>query len=456
MRQLVLFHMLPRTSRLITTVVLLLATSCQAQFQKFGLDGDTVFSIRMYGMKLYAGTQRGAFVRDLFSPDGTWKAIGLTGKRIRAIYPHDYGPIGYAVTSGIEHPIGDFDSALTYCTFNADTAWVPTDTGMDRTRFRYVGSADGFPSPLICGETFVTTGTTLYRRGGPVWEPVLDMGVSKLNVVRTRETGLTTGMVIVGGETAIFAPFIKFSSDKGATWEDASIPYHGDDACYAFAFDPSDTARMYAGMEGSVLVSTDRGKSWPTSGLSGTPYYFFAMAADFVSTYAGGAASVGPGHFGLYRSIDKGNNWSPISITDSLGGILSLEMIPTAIPEVNALVIGTMGSGVHLYTGPPVSVPPSPTPVAFKLDQNYPNPFNPSTNIAYTVGGVGLQASGFRDVRLVVYDLLGREVAVLVDERKAPGSHSIEFDGTGLSSGVYFYRLTAGPNIQSRKMVLMK
>jgi hypothetical protein len=95
-------------------------------------------------------------------------------------------------------------------------------------------------------------------------------------------------------------------------------------------------------------------------------------------------------------------------------------------------------------------------PAGFRLDQNYPNPFNPSTRIAYTVGGVGNQESGFSDVRLVVYDVVGREVAVLVNEHKAPGTYSTQFDGTGLSSGVYFYRLTAGPNIQSRKMVLMK
>jgi hypothetical protein len=456
MRQFVLFQILPRVSKLVVAALILLGSLCQAQFQKFGLTGDTVFSLRAYGMRLYAGTQRGAFVRDLFSVDTTWKAIGLKGKRIRAIYPHDYGPIGYAVTSGIEHPIGDPDSALTYCTFNSDTAWAPTDTGMDRTRFRYVGSADGFPSPLICGETFVTTGTTLYRRGGPVWEPVLDMGVSKLNIVRTRETGLTTGMVFVGGETAIFSPYIKFSSDKGDTWGDAKIPYHGDDACYAFAFDPADTSRMYAGMEGSVLVSTDRGKSWATSGLSGTPYYFFALAADFVSAYAGGAASVGPGHFGLYRSVDKGDKWSPVSITDSLGGILSLEMIPTAIPEVNALVIGTKGSGVLLYTGPPVSVLPSSIPVAFKLDQNFPNPFNGATLIKYSIAESGEYGVRSRDVRLVVHDLLGREVAVLVNERKAPGSYEVTFDASGLSSGVYIYRLSAGQYTQTRRMMLLK
>jgi hypothetical protein len=449
MRQFVLSHLLFRAFGCAAALLILPNPPSHAQFHRFGLEGDTVFSLRLYGVKIYAGTQRGAFVRELTSSDSSWTPIGLTGKRIRAIYPHSYGPIGYAVTAGIEHKIGDPDSALTYCTFYSDTAWAPTDTGMDRTRFRYVGSADGFPSPMVCGETFVTTSTTLYRRGGAVWEPVLDMGMAKLNVVRTREVGLTRGMVYVGGETGFFAPFIKYSADKGATWGDAAIPYHGDDACYAFAFDPADTSRMYAGMEGSVLVSTDGGRSWSTSALSNTSFYFFALAADFVNVYAGGSANTGPGRFGLYRSIDKGAKWTLVSITDSLGGILSLEMIPTAIPEEGTLLVGTMGSGVLRYTGTAVSVPPSPTPSGFQLGRSYPNPFNATTVVSY-------QLSVVSEVRLTVYDVLGREVARLVDERKPAGSYQVTFDASSLASGVYLYRMTAGSFVQTRKMTLLR
>ena len=78
------------------------------------------------------------------------------------------------------------------------------------------------------------------------------------------------------------------------------------------------------------------------------------------------------------------------------------------------------------------------TPSVFGLDQNYPNPFNPSTMIGYQVPGPGA-----RHVKLAVYDMLGREVAVLVDEKKEPGSHSTVFNARGLASGVYFYRMMA-------------
>lgn len=88
-------------------------------------------------------------------------------------------------------------------------------------------------------------------------------------------------------------------------------------------------------------------------------------------------------------------------------------------------------------------------PTVFELSQNYPNPFNPTTGVRYQVPGVS-------DVKLVVYDILGREVATLVNERKAVGRYEVSFDASGLASGVYIYRLTAGSFVQTRKMILLK
>jgi aminopeptidase N len=99
---------------------------------------------------------------------------------------------------------------------------------------------------------------------------------------------------------------------------------------------------------------------------------------------------------------------------------------------------------------------PSGLPKEFALGQNYPNPFNPLTVIKYTIAGARGQGLGVSGVSLVVYDVLGREVAVLVNERKAPGTYQVTFDGSGLSSGVYFYRLEAGNFLQTKKLVLLK
>jgi gluconolactonase len=96
------------------------------------------------------------------------------------------------------------------------------------------------------------------------------------------------------------------------------------------------------------------------------------------------------------------------------------------------------------------------SPVDFELGQNYPNPFNPLTIIKFTVGGDKGQGLGVSDVSLVVYDVLGREINVLVNENKQPGSYQVTFDATGLASGVYIYRLTASTFSQVRKMALLR
>jgi hypothetical protein len=83
------------------------------------------------------------------------------------------------------------------------------------------------------------------------------------------------------------------------------------------------------------------------------------------------------------------------------------------------------------------------------LKQNYPNPFNPSTNIRFELP----KAS---HVNVAVFDILGREVSVLVNERRDAGVHEVKFDASGLSSGVYFYRLRAERFVQTRKLVLLR
>jgi hypothetical protein len=88
-------------------------------------------------------------------------------------------------------------------------------------------------------------------------------------------------------------------------------------------------------------------------------------------------------------------------------------------------------------------------PVEFALDQNHPNPFNPVTRISFRVPAAGR-------VRLEVFDLLGRRVAVLVDEERAAGAYAVEMNAARLSSGTYVYRLTAGGASASGKMMLLK
>jgi hypothetical protein len=88
-------------------------------------------------------------------------------------------------------------------------------------------------------------------------------------------------------------------------------------------------------------------------------------------------------------------------------------------------------------------------PTEFALTQNYPNPFNPLTTIAFSVPEEAKTS-------LVVYDILGREVGVLVDDVVQPGNYQVQFDGSRLSSGVYFYRLQAGKFANTKRLLLLR
>ena len=88
-------------------------------------------------------------------------------------------------------------------------------------------------------------------------------------------------------------------------------------------------------------------------------------------------------------------------------------------------------------------------PKSFKLEQNFPNPFNPSSTIRYDIPKASM-------VKIVVYDLLGRELKVLVNEEKTPGYYEVVLNAGDLASGIYYYTITTGDFTQSRKMILMK
>ncbi len=128
----------------------------------------------------------------------------------------------------------------------------------------------------------------------------------------------------------------------------------------------------------------------------------------------------------------------------------------TLIGTIGQAIVGTSGTiltagfwntpgivtGINDNTGNTI-------PKEYKLDQNYPNPFNPSTIISYQLSAAG-------KVSITVYDLLGRQVANLVNKEQPAGNYKINFDASSLASGIYYYRIVAGKFIKTKKMILLK
>lgn len=133
-----------------------------------------------------------------------------------------------------------------------------------------------------------------------------------------------------------------------------------------------------------------------------------------------------------------------ISLSFSAG-----EVISGSFSNSSMSLSGGFSNGGNLI---PTSLeaPLNDLPAVFRLNQNYPNPFNPSTNINYDLPKTA-------DVKLVIFNSIGAQVAVLVEGRQTAGTHVVRFDASWLASGMYFYRLTAGGNIIStKKMILIK
>ena len=135
-------------------------------------------------------------------------------------------------------------------------------------------------------------------------------------------------------------------------------------------------------------------------------------------------------------------------VTDTLysvGNSVNLDGIPSDLDQWNFgenLVVHVIDQPVNIKKEKEI-------PETFTLYQNYPNPFNPTTNFKFRIADFGF-------VSLKVYDLLGNEVATLVNEEKPAGEYEVEFDATGLASGIYFYRLSIGSINETKKMVLMQ
>ncbi len=133
----------------------------------------------------------------------------------------------------------------------------------------------------------------------------------------------------------------------------------------------------------------------------------------------------------------------------SEAGTLTVSATPSVYPKTRARIVPTDEAPPPPPTGGSSTLTPTGFPTEIRLEQNYPNPFNPSTRISYFIPRQS-------NVRMVIYNLMGQEVKVLVNEVRSAGSYEVEFNASQLPSGVYIYRLIAGELISTNKMVLIK
>ena len=164
----------------------------------------------------------------------------------------------------------------------------------------------------------------------------------------------------------------------------------------------------------------------------------------------------------IYKTTNGGTNW--ITQQSPSSYVLCIRFA-----NANSGYLSTEFQNIFKTTngGNPIGIQTITTemPSAFSLSQNYPNPFNPVTKIKFNVaphlnlpltGGDVTAQAGAVGVSLVIFDILGRKVAALVNENLKPGEYETEWNASNYASGVYFYQLQAGTYRESKKMLLIK
>lgn len=314
---------------------------------------------------------------------------------------------------------------------NGGVNWFAASTGMDNKQILSIAFNPLNPNVLYAGSSLVLPGST-----GPV------------KIYKTYDGG-TSWITIVNG-------IPQTSTDNNPV------------RCLSVS--SSDTSVVLAGLfmnatalTGGMYVTTNGGQLWTqkNNGLYNTtgslPRSCLIKPGSSTEFYVGLDHSSTSTSKGVYRTTNGGDNW-----VDFNGGVMlntyairAMAFKTTGNPTLFAGNGGTStaGSGTGLYEyswlASGIGYINSKIPESYGLSQNYPNPFNPVTKIQYQLPNPDY-------VKIVVYDMLGKEMKILDEGYKNSGYYIIEFDGSEFNSGVYFYRLFSERFTETKKMILVK
>ena len=359
-----------------------------------GMGTDSIFTLDNCGGYLYAGTRAPA---SLYLSSDNGNSWGVAGEG----FPAGTNVNGMTYLDGVTYAATNFG---VFGSTDHGTTWTKDSVGL-------IIGEPGYSAPVIYGTIGITSaGGNLYTLAA-----VTGRGVYKTptdNIAWTN-IGLDTlsGLAITSLDSDVFV-----GTDKGVF--------------------------MYGG--NSTWLSRSNGL--PFSDTASVTSILFAQYDSLLFAYLELSSQTYYGHE-LYLTTDRGESWLKVDVSGLATSTIS------AIAANNKYLFAGTQSGAYLIpiTDIVTSVDGgSPQqPATFSLSQNYPNPFNPTTEIEYRI-------AKFEHVTLNVYNILGQEVASLVNGVKGPGDYTVKFEGGGLASGVYFYQIHTGTHSEVRKMLEIK
>ncbi len=339
---------------------------------------------------------------------------------------------GWCVDPGLSQIYKSVDGGKTWIRW-----WLAPYYKLYPTFIQFVDSVHGFG--VGDDTTYNRTRTWRTTDGGESWSSTTIQNASVSTYIQflDSQNGWVAGLGLY------------HTTDGGMTWNKQSYDSATVGGLGGISF--TDSLHGWACSHGSgwVIQTSDGGHTWtntfqiqPQNQLTAENISFPDQHNGWVfgfTFYLGDIMEL------IYRTTDGGGTWFQEST-----GLCRWLGNGIAIDPCHAWAISA-GDGSILALGQTTSVREDEraVPRTIDLSQNYPNPFNPATEIQYQ-----LPSSGH--VTLKVYNLVGQEVATLVNRYQQPGNKTVSFDGSGLSSGIYLYRLTAGTYTKVRKMVLLR
>jgi hypothetical protein len=252
-----------------------------------------------------------------------------------------------------------------------------------------------------------------------------------------------SGNIPEDSEQVIYAGTLSnglyLSTNSGQSWVQTALNNH---SIHSLAINGNN---IFAGTFDGLYYSTNSGQNWIQSGLINLDIWALELSGNniFAGTWTDG----------VYHSSNNGQNW--IQINQGFNGTPS---VISFLITSNCIFAGTYNNSIwrrSLSELIGIKNISTEIPSEFSLGQNYPNPFNAVTSIKFKVTSKGGRSQK-TEVRLKVFDLMGREVATLVNERLEAGVYEVRFDAGDLPSGIYFYRMQTENFSETRKLILMK
>ncbi|MGA9292804.1 MAG: T9SS type A sorting domain-containing protein [Ignavibacteriaceae bacterium] len=415
--------------------------------------------------------------------------IKANGPYYTSFHPNEISALacnGTRLYAGIAPEYFPFDSGGVYVSTDFGESWFDDNTNLIDRKFNHltgVASLGVMGNIVFAGAYY--GGVFISTDEGKSWAQS-DSGMTS-NQYSEENSEKVVGFAVTGSKVFALSAYngVYLSTDSGKVWTPADsglpvYPFFSEDNFTAITTNGSD---IFVGTWNGIYKSSNSGSSWTMLNTNfGEDTTVNALIAAGSNIFAGTSDGFFINH-NLFLSTDDGASWNEMNngldlrflassfATDgnnvffSEQGYIYLfdKSTSTWKPEGSLgfpiqvcgsyLFSGSIGTGVwKLDLADITSVAgqnQGEVPASYSLEQNYPNPFNPSTVISYTLPAGGL-------VSLKVYDLLGEEVGTLVNRYQNAGLHEITFNASGLASGMYIYRLSAGNFVAEKKLVLMK